>query len=578
MKSVQVHLHPHSLRFRIFLLLMVLILLFSTLVCYNNFSAFSLLRRNVYRNTENALILYQQHLDDTLDRTETWLYTSALSNTALFTLKYTDGNTTDWFKALSQLKTDFGTAMNIYTANGFFCYLPTHERLITQSGQASELPIRQIILETIAEEDSDFFSWNLFRSEESYYLLRILYIDHAYVGAWVSLDTMLDSLVGEEDRSSLVFSGEDGSLYRSLQPALSITPPEQQKEAPYAAELIDGEKMFAVSRRLESGECYLTLLIPYADITNANTSLYTVLAIVFFSLLIIWILLFLMLNQWILRPVSDLTAGSSRLRAGNLETHVVDKGHLDEFQNMTSAFNDMVCEIKDLKIDVYERKLRAQNLEAQFLKQQITPHFLINCLNTAYQLTETDHPELARKMLRDLSQHLRYTLSSGQTVTLGEELELVRNYIELSGIRYPNCLALSLDCPDGLLQASVVPLLILNFVENTIKYEVVMGQLLEIHIEISPEPREDRKRIHIRVWDSGKGFSPDILAELQNIDAYLESEDYHIGITNVILRARHVFHDPKVSFSNHPDAGAQIDIDLPFLPIEQKSPVKEADR
>ena len=99
MKSVQVHLHPHSLRFRIFLLLMVLILLFSTLVCYNNFSAFSLLRRNVYRNTENALILYQQHLDDTLDRTETWLYTSALSNTALFTLKYTDGNTTDWFKA-----------------------------------------------------------------------------------------------------------------------------------------------------------------------------------------------------------------------------------------------------------------------------------------------------------------------------------------------------------------------------------------------------------------------------------------------------------------------------------------------
>ena len=67
--------------------------------------------------------------------------------------------------------------------------------------------------------------------------------------------------------------------------------------------------------------------------------------------------------------------------------------------------------------------------------------------------------------------------------------------------------------------------------------------------EISPEPREDRKRIHIRVWDSGKGFSPDILAELQNIDAYLESEDYHIGITNVILRARHVFHECSLQSS-----------------------------
>ena len=73
--NIQTHLHPHSLRFRILLLLMLLIFFFSTLVAYNNFSAFSLLRKNVYRNTEDMLILYQEHLDNTLERTETWLYT-----------------------------------------------------------------------------------------------------------------------------------------------------------------------------------------------------------------------------------------------------------------------------------------------------------------------------------------------------------------------------------------------------------------------------------------------------------------------------------------------------------------------
>lgn len=566
MKLIKIHLHPHSLRFRIFLLLMLLILLFSTLVCYNNFSAFSLLRKNVYSNTEDTLILYQRHLDDTLSRTETWLYTSALTNTALYTLKNTASDTTTWFGALSQLQINFQNAMSIYRVNGFFCYLPNHKQLITQSDQVSTLPFRKIILDSISQDNPDYFSWTIFQSGDSYYLLRILYIDQAYVGAWVSLDTLSNSLIEKEDNTRLVFSGEDGSLYRSGQPALSIMAPILQKKSPYSAEMIDGDKMFAVSRKLESGDFYLTLLVPYADITNANTSLYTVLAIVFFSLFIIWILLFLMLNQWILQPVSDLTAGISRLRAGNLETHVTDKGHLDEFQNMTAAFNDMVSEIKDLKIDVYERKLRAQNLEAQFLKQQITPHFLINCLNTAYQLTETDHPELARKMLRNLSRHLRYTLSSGQTVTLGDELELVRNYIELSGIRYPGCLSLSLDCSDGLQQAFVIPLLILNFVENTIKYEIVMGQILEIHIEISYEQTDGQKRLHIRIWDSGNGFSPEILTELQNIDTYLESENYHIGITNVILRARYVFTDPVFLFSNRTDAGAQIDIDLPLLP------------
>ena len=57
---------------------------------------------------------------------------------------------------------------------------------------------------------------------------------------------------------------------------------------------------------------------------------------------------------------------------------------------------------------------------------------MINCLNTIYQLTENNHADLARQMLQNLSVHLRYTLSSGQTVSLLEELNLVKNYVELS--------------------------------------------------------------------------------------------------------------------------------------------------
>ena len=576
MNYLRKYIQPHSLRFSIFLLLVLTIFLFSTLVAYNNFSAFSLMRKNVYRNTEDTLVLYQQHLDDTLDRTETWLYTLSINNSSIFTLKNTASNTTAWFGALYQLQNEFRNAMNIYTANGFFCYLPSQERLITRDDQSNSLPFRQVILDSVSREKPELLSWQIFQTEDAYYLLRTLYIDQVYIGAWVSLDTLLDSLTGEGDDSRLVFSGEDGSLYRSRQPLLTITPPRQQARSPFTEESIDGETMFAVSRRLECGDFYLTLLVPYSDVTNANASLYTALTIVLFSFFVIWVLLFLMLNQWILKPVADLTAGISRLRAGNLETRVAENGQLDEFQNMTTTFNTMVSEIKDLKIDVYERKLREQNLEAQFLKQQITPHFLINCLNTTYQLTETDHPELARQMLRDLSQHLRYTLSSGKTVSLGDELELVRNYVELSGIRYPNCLSLFLNCPDGLLHAAVVPLLILNFIENTIKYEVVMGQVLEIHIEISHYPRKDQKRLKIRIWDSGKGFSKNMLAELQNIDAYLEMENYHIGISNVLLRSRHVFADPSITFSNRPDAGAQIDIDLPFLPFRSDRPIDGA--
>lgn len=237
MKSIPNHLHLHSLhlhslRFRIYLLLMLLIFLFSTLVIYNNFSAFSLLRKNVYRNTEDTLILYQQHLEDTLDRTETWLYTLGLGSNTLFTLKNTAGNTTAWFGALYQLQTDLKEAMNTYTTNGFFCYLADKEQLITQSISADSLTFRQFILRMITQEEPNLSSWTVVETEGNYYLFRILYIDHAYVGAWVGLDALLDSLTGDDDTSRLVFSGGDGRLYCSGQPDLFITSPGQQQESP----------------------------------------------------------------------------------------------------------------------------------------------------------------------------------------------------------------------------------------------------------------------------------------------------------------------------------------------------------
>lgn len=119
------------------------------------------------------------------------------------------------------------------------------------------------------------------------------------------------------------------------------------------------------------------------------------------------------LHRWVLHPVHMLTHALEQLRGGDLKVRIPDDAMLDEFRKMTTAFNDMVEEIDDLKIANYEKQLARQKLEALYLKQQITPHFMINCLNTIYQLTENNHADLARQMLQNLSVHLRYTLSSG---------------------------------------------------------------------------------------------------------------------------------------------------------------------
>ena len=263
-----------------------------------------------------------------------------------------------------------------------------------------------------------------------------------------------------------------------------------------------------------------------------------------------------------------LTHALEQLRGGNLEVRIPDDAMLDEFQKMTNAFNDMVEEIEDLKIENYEKKLSRQKLEALYLKQQITPHFMINCLNTIYQLTENNHADLARQMIQNLSVHLRYTLSSGQTVSLSEELNLVKNYLDLSTIRYPGALKLIITCEESLQNATVVPLMLLNFVENTVKFEVVMGKVLAEHIDISALEENQCTVLHVSIWDTGRGFSEDKLSMLQTLDAHINSEQVqHIGIINVVLRLRQIFPNAAFSFSNRPGAGAQIDIEFPYVPF-----------
>ena len=131
-----------------------------------------------------------------------------------------------------------------------------------------------------------------------------------------------------------------------------------------------------------------------------------------------------------------------------------------------------------------------------------------------------------------------------------QRASVIKTYVELSSIRYPGALRLLPSCEESLHNATVVPLMLLNFVENTIKYEVVMGKVLDMHIDITAQEENQCTRLHICIWDTGRGFSEDILAVMQKLDTYVNSEQEHIGITNVVLRLRQIFPDAAFAFGN----------------------------
>ena len=94
-----------------------------------------------------------------------------------------------------------------------------------------------------------------------------------------------------------------------------------------------------------------------------------------------------------------------------------------------------------------------------------------------------------------------------------------------------------------------------------------MGKVLDMHIDVAEQEENQCTILHICVWDTGRGFSEDMLATLQMLDTYVNSEQEHIGITNVVLRLRQIFPNAAFTFCNRPGAGAQITIDFPYVPF-----------
>ncbi len=120
-----------------------------------------------------------------------------------------------------------------------------------------------------------------------------------------------------------------------------------------------------------------------------------------------------------------------------------------------------------------EKSLVAEKSRAEVLhlKSQTNPHFLFNTLNSIYSLSRAKS-EAAPDSIMRLSKILRYTLydSDKRTIAIGDELKVIRDYIELQQLRFGKRIEmkLSTDLDSEFIQ--IAPLLLLPLVENAYKH------------------------------------------------------------------------------------------------------------
>lgn len=108
--------------------------------------------------------------------------------------------------------------------------------------------------------------------------------------------------------------------------------------------------------------------------------------------------------------------------------------------------------------------------ELKFLKAQYHPHFLFNALNTIYFQMDDSVGE-AKKTIEKFSELLRYQLyDQQQTVPVSQEIEYLKNFIDIQKVRTSERLQLKTHFDKTLNGQQVYPLLFLPLVENAFKY------------------------------------------------------------------------------------------------------------
>lgn len=244
--------------------------------------------------------------------------------------------------------------------------------------------------------------------------------------------------------------------------------------------------------------------------------------ILWVALIIAIVVSFFLLGAFVRRtitnPIAKLCHSMEQVKSGYFR-RVSLKLPNDEIGKLKDTYNNMLVETNNLISELVEQEKKVQNAELRILQEQINPHFLYNTLDTIGYMIWEKPPEEAYDAVETLGSFYRRFLSKGKnTITLEDEINIVKDYMKLQKLRYEDIFEDTYDLPDKeVLRKIQIPKLTLQpLIENSIYHGLKLkGEKGTIHIQIKCEETD----VVITVHDSGIGMTQE---EMEN---YLYRED-----------------------------------------------------
>ena len=190
-----------------------------------------------------------------------------------------------------------------------------------------------------------------------------------------------------------------------------------------------------------------------------------------------------------------------------------------------------MLEKQKIEMQKQETEEKLKEVHLQLLQGQLHPHFLFNMLNNLYGLVKED-VKASREVIVKLSELLDYMLyeCNKNEIELTEEIQFIRNYIELERLRHDEDFNVRFDFPQNTREIKIAPLILFPFVENAFKHGFRNTDNNAIHIEL----QTDEEKLIFRVSNHAAESSS---------DPYLNQESKGIGLKNSRERLNLLYKD-----------------------------------
>lgn len=231
---------------------------------------------------------------------------------------------------------------------------------------------------------------------------------------------------------------------------------------------IGGKKSMLYYDTLSNSNLKIVQTIPLSSLySDRNAIVNTFLMLLaFFSMLAIAVSM--LLADTISKPVNKLSMLMNRVEKGDMDVNFDIKSD-DEIGRLGRSFNRMVREVNRLIKDVYEKQYLLKEAELKSLKHQIDPHFLYNTLESINWMSKLNNNEGVSRAVIALGKLLRYSMSNkGDIVPVREEIEQVKNYLEIQKLRFTDRFQVIIEIEDDLYEKNMLKLLLQPLIENAI--------------------------------------------------------------------------------------------------------------